>query len=344
VTSGEDAGSRAYRSSGVDLMAAAHAVDLIRDVADHAVTPNVISGVGGFAGLYLLPDGRILAAATDGVGTKLEVARLAGRFDTVGIDLVAMSANDVVCTGATPILFLDYLAVAKVVPEEVAAIVAGVAEGCRRANCALLGGETAEHPGTLEVGRFDLAGFCVGLAAEEELLDPANVRPGDAIVGLRSSGLHSNGFSLVRSSLAADASRLHGLVPALGRTLADELLEPTAIYVRTVIALRTEGLVRSAAHITGGGFPENIPRALPAGLGAEIDPTAWTPQPIFGLVADAAELHPRDLFPVLNMGIGMALVVPPDRADDAIQVGRASGDDPVTIGRVIDSPGVRFTG
>jgi phosphoribosylformylglycinamidine cyclo-ligase len=344
VTSGEDAGSRAYRSSGVDLTAAARAVDLIRNVADRATTPNVISGVGGFAGLYRLPDGHLLAAATDGVGTKLEVARLAGRLGTVGIDLVAMSANDVVCTGATPILFLDYLAVAKVVPEEVAAIVAGVAEGCRRAGCALLGGETAEHPGTHEAGRFDLAGFCVGLAAEEELLDPANVRPGDAIVGLRSSGLHSNGYSLVRTALLEDPARLHEQVPQLGRTLADELLEPTAIYVRTVVALRTEGLVRSAAHITGGGFPQNIPRALPASLGAEIDPTAWTPQPIFGLVADAAGLNATDLFPVLNMGIGMVLVVPPDRADDAIQVGRAFGHDLVTIGRVVDGPGVRFTG
>jgi phosphoribosylformylglycinamidine cyclo-ligase len=344
VTSGEHAGSRAYRSSGVDLLAAARAVDMIRHVADGATKPNVISGVGGFAGLYRLPDGRVLAAATDGVGTKLEVARLAGRLDTVGIDLVAMSANDVVCTGATPILFLDYLAVAKVVPEEVAAIVVGVAEGCRRAGCALLGGETAEHPGTLEAGRFDLAGFCVGLAAEEELLDPANVRSGDAIVGLRSSGLHSNGYSLVRATLLEDPARLDEHVPQLGRTLADELLEPTAIYVRTVADLRTEGLVSSAAHITGGGFPENIPRALPAGLGAEIDPTAWTPQPIFEFVGDAAGLNPRDLFPVLNMGIGMALVVPPDRADDAMQLARAFGDDAVTIGRVVDGPGVRFTG
>ena len=344
MTSGEDAGSRAYRSSGVDLMAAARAVELIRDVADLAVTPNVISGVGGFAGLYRLPDGRVLAAATDGVGTKLEVARLAGRLDTVGIDLVAMSANDVVCTGATPILFLDYLAVARVVPEEVAAIVVGVAEGCRRAGCALLGGETAEHPGTLEAGRFDLAGFCVGLASEGELLDSANVRAGDAIVGLRSSGLHANGYSLVRAALLEDPARLDEHVPQLGRTLADELLEPTAIYVRTLVALRAEGLVRSAAHITGGGFQENIPRALPVGLGAEIDPTAWTPQPIFGLVADAAGLNPRDLFAVLNMGIGMALVVPPERAGDAIRVARSFGDDPVTIGRVVDGPGVRFAG
>ena len=344
MTSGEDAGSRAYRSSGVDLMAAARAVDLIRDVADHAVTPNVISGIGGFAGLYRLPDGRVLAAATDGVGTKLEVARLAGRFDTVGIDLVAMSANDVVCTGATPILFLDYLAVAKVVPEEVAAIVAGVAEGCRRAGCALLGGETAEHPGTLEAGRFDLAGFCVGLAAEEELLDPANVRPGDAILGLRSSGLHANGFSLVRSTLLGDPTRLNEQLPQLGRTLADELLEPTALYVTTVLALHKQGLVTSAAHITGGGFQENIPRALPVDLGVEIDQTSWPPQPIFDLVADAAGLTPRDLFPVFNMGIGMALVVPSDRAGDAVDAARDLGNDAVIIGRVVDGPGVRFTG
>ncbi len=343
MSSDEDAGSRAYRSSGVDLLAAARAVDLIRDVAGEASARSVISGVGGFAGLYRLPGGHVLAAATDGVGTKLEVARVAGRLDTVGIDLVAMSANDVVCTGATPILFLDYLAVAKVVPEEVAAIVAGVAEGCRRADCALLGGETAEHPGTLEAGRFDLAGFCVGLANDDELLDPADVRAGDTIVGLRSSGLHANGFSLVRSTLLRDPARLHELVPKLGRTLAEELLEPTGIYVTTVLALRKEGLVTSAAHITGGGFPENIPRALPAGLGAELDPTAWTPQPIFELVADAAGLAPRDLFPVLNMGIGMALVVPPDRSVDAVQAARDLGQDAVVIGEVIGGPGVRFS-
>lgn len=344
MTSDEDAGSRAYRSSGVDLLAAARAVELIRDVAVEATTPNVVSGVGGFAGLYRLPDGSVLAAATDGVGTKLEVARLAGRLETVGIDLVAMSANDVVCTGATPILFLDYLAVARVVPEEVAAIVAGVAEGCRRAGCALLGGETAEHPGTLEAGRFDLAGFCVGLARPDELLDPASVRPGDAIVGLRSTGLHSNGFSLVRSALLSNPSRLHEYVPGLGRTLAEELLAPTAIYVGTVLGLRRAGLVTSAAHITGGGFQENLPRMLPAGLGAEIDPTAWIPQPIFGLVADAAGLSLRDLFPVLNMGIGMALVVPAAGARDAVQRARELGDDAAVIGRVVDGPGVRFTG
>jgi len=272
------------------------------------------------------------------------VARLAGRFDTVGIDLVAMSANDVVCTGAAPILFLDYLAVAKVVPEEVAAIVAGVAEGCRRADCALLGGETAEHPGTLEAGRFDLAGFCVGLAAEEELFDPGNVRPGDAILGLRSSGLHANGFSLVRSTLLGDPTRLNEHVPQLGRTLADELLEPTAIYVRTVVALRREGLVRAAAHITGGGFQENIPRALPAGLGAEIDPTSWIPQAIFELVADAAGLTAQDLFPILNMGIGMALVVASDRANNAVDAARDLGHEAVIIGQVVGGPGVRLIG
>jgi phosphoribosylformylglycinamidine cyclo-ligase len=345
VSEDENAGARAYRSAGVDLLAAARAVELIRDVARDANRPEVAAGVGGFAGLFRLDDGRYLAASSDGVGTKLEVARLAGRLDTVGIDLVAMSANDVVCTGAAPLLFLDYLAVQRVDPEEVAAIVSGVAEGCRRAGCALLGGETAEHPGTLDAGRFDLAGFCVGLASPRDLLVPSGVRPGDLVIGLRSSGLHANGFSLIRKVLLADPARLDEHVPALGRTLGEELLEPTVIYVRTVLELCRAGLVTSAAHITGGGFQENIPRALPAGLGASIDPSAWTPQPIFGLVAAAAGLHPRDLFPILNMGVGMTLVVSPERGEECLQAAReADRIEAAIIGEIVEGSGVRMTG
>ncbi len=345
MTNDEGAGARAYRSAGVNLEAAARAVGLISEVARNASRPEVSVGVGGFAGLFRLDDGRYLAAATDGVGTKLEVARLAGKLGTLGIDLVAMSANDVVCTGAAPILFLDYLAMAKIVPEEVAAIVAGVAEGCRRAGCALLGGETSEHPGTLAAGRFDLAGFCVGLAEEHELFDPSRARPGDVLIGLRSTGLHANGFSLVRKTLLDQPGDLTEHVPALGRTLAEELLEPTAVYVGAVLALRGEGLVTSAAHITGGGFQENIPRALPTGLAAVIDVSAWTPQPIFGLVAGAAGLRSLDLFPVLNMGVGMVLVVPRDRGEECLAGARDAGEtEAATIGEVVEGSGVRLAG
>jgi phosphoribosylformylglycinamidine cyclo-ligase len=325
----------------VDLQAASAAVALIRDIAASASRPEVVKGVGGFAGLFDLGDRRLLAAAADGVGTKLELARLAGKLDTVGIDLVAMCANDVVCTGAAPLFFLDYLAVGRVVPDEVAAIVAGVAEGCRRARCALLGGETAEHPGVLTEGQFDLAGFCVGLVEEDELLDPSKVRPGDLLIGFRSSGLHSNGYSLVRRALIEEAGSLDRHVAALGRTLGDELLEPTTIYVDPVLALCREGLALSAAHITGGGFHENVPRALPAGLGAVIDTRAWEPQQIFGLVAEASGVDQADLFGVLNMGIGMVVVVPRARVENAISVSKGRVDA-VVIGEVVAEPGLNL--
>jgi phosphoribosylaminoimidazole synthetase len=241
--------SDAYRRAGVDLDAAAEAVSLIRDLALGAPRPEVAEGVGGFAGLFRIGQGRLLAAATDGVGTKLEVARLARRTETIGIDLVAMCADDVVCTGAEPLFFLDYLAVGRLVPERVAAIVGGVAEGCRRAGCALLGGETAEHPGVMAEDAFDLAGFCVGVVDEASVLGPGRVREGDALVGLASSGLHANGYSLVRRALLEEGGyRLDDELPRLGRPLVDELLEPTAVYAPLVLALVRDGLVHAAAR------------------------------------------------------------------------------------------------
>ncbi|HEX2069400.1 MAG TPA: phosphoribosylformylglycinamidine cyclo-ligase, partial [Actinomycetota bacterium] len=318
MTDDWSAGQEAYRRSGVDLQAAARAVGLIEDVAGRASRPEVVGGVGGFAGLFKLGDGRLLAAATDGVGTKLEIARMLKKFDGIGIDCVAMCANDVACTGAEPLFFLDYLVVERLVPEDVAAIVAGVAEGCRRAGCALLGGETAEHPRLLPAGSFDLAGFCVGIVQDDALLRPHMMSEGDLIVGLRSSGVHSNGFSLIGKVLVPDVDSLRTHVAALGRTLGEELLEPTSVHVQPLLKLARQGLVRSAAHITGGGFEENIPRALPPDLGAVIDTSTWTPQPIFSLIAEAAELEPRQLFGVLNMGIGLVIVVPRGTEDDAI--------------------------
>ena len=343
MTSGQSGkgGEQAYRRSGVDLEAAAEAVERIRALAGSAQRPEVVSGVGGFAGLIDLGDGRLLAAATDGVGTKLEVARLVGKLDTVGIDLVAMSANDVLCTGAEPLFFLDYLAVARLVPEEVAAIVAGVAEGCRRAGCALLGGETAEHPGTMAAGQFDLAGFCVGVVERERVLRPERVRPGDALIGFASSGLHSNGFSLVRKVLLTGHRPLGQPLPELrGRSLAEELLQPTEIYARPLLALVRAGVARSAAHITGGGFVENVPRALPPGVGAVIDTSSWTPQPIFGFVAQAAGIEANDLFGVMNMGIGMVVVVEAGSEEQALEEAGIAGARAVEIGRAAEGTGL----
>jgi phosphoribosylformylglycinamidine cyclo-ligase len=329
--------SEAYRRAGVDLEAGAEAVRLIRRLT--ADDPNVIEGVGGFAGLYAIGDGRYLAAGTDGVGTKIEIARMTGRLDTIGIDLVAMCADDIVCTGAEPLFFLDYLAVGRVVPGRVAAIVAGVAEGCRRAGCALLGGETAEHPGVMEPDAFDLAGFCVGVVEEARRIGAHRVREGDALVGLPSSGLHSNGFSLVRSALLGDAG--YGLddeLPRLGRTLGDELLEPTRVYAPLVVDLVRARLLRAAVHVTGGGVPENVPRALPEGLGAEIDEAAWSVPPIFDLIRDASGATTRDMRATFNMGLGMVLVA--DR--DAVEEITARAPDANVVGSVVAGRGVRY--
>jgi phosphoribosylformylglycinamidine cyclo-ligase len=333
--------TEAYRRAGVDLEAAAEAVTLIRDLAADATRAEVTEGVGGFAGLFRIAEGRYLAAASDGVGTKLEIARMAGRLNTVGIDLVAMCADDVVCTGAEPLFFLDYLAVDRVVPIDVAAIVAGVAEGCRRAGCALLGGETAEHPGVMADGQFDLAGFCVGVVEERQMLGPHRVTEGDALIGLASSGLHSNGYSLVRRALLEDGGYdLDDELPRLGRSLADELLEPTSIYAPLVRSLAGDGLVHAAAHVTGGGLVENVPRALPEGLGATVDPGTWTVPPVFDLVAEAAGASRDDMFATFNMGVGMVLVVPDGTADEVVMRANVSETPAWRMGRVTAGAGV----
>jgi phosphoribosylformylglycinamidine cyclo-ligase len=330
--------SDAYRRAGVDTEAASKAVALIADLAARARRPEVADDVGGFAGLFRIGQGRVLAAATDGVGTKIEVARMTGRLDTVGIDLVAMCADDVVCTGAEPLFFLDYVAVGRVVPERVAEIVEGVAEGCRRAGCALLGGETAEHPGVMPDDQFDLAGFCVGVADESALLGPHRVREGDALIGLASSGLHSNGFSLVRNALL-DRFPLDATPPALDRPLAEELLEPCVIYAREVLELTRDGLINAAAHVTGGGLVENVPRALPPGLGATIRRGSWPEPAIFGLVQGASSASDADMFSTFNMGVGMVLVVAPDVVEEIV---RRSEDRAFAIGEVRAGAGLEL--
>jgi phosphoribosylformylglycinamidine cyclo-ligase len=330
----------AYRKAGVDLDAAARAVSLIRELAKGATRPEVLEGVGGFAGLFRIGEGRYLAAATDGIGTKLDVARMAGRLSTVGIDLVAMCADDVACTGAEPLFFLDYLATGNLVPAEAAAIVEGIAEGCRRAGCALLGGETAEHPGVMAERQLDLAGFCVGVVDDEGLIGPHRVREGDALVGLASTGLHANGFSLIRSALLAEGPQVLDAVPeGFDRSLADDLLEPSAIYAPLVVSLARAGLVHAAAHVTGGGLPENVPRALPGRFGAEIDLGSWPVPAIFELVRTAADVSDDDMFATFNLGVGMVLVVPPNRVDQVIARAAEAGVQAFGIGRVSGGTG-----
>ena len=330
--------SEAYRRAGVDVRTGDGAVELIRELAAGAARPELADGVGGFAGLFRIGDGRYLAAAADGVGTKLEIARMTGCFDTVGIDLVAMCADDVVCTGAEPLFFLDYLAVGRLDAERVRAIVSGVAEGCRRAGCALLGGETAEHPGVMAEDAFDLAGFCVGVVDEDMLLGPDRVAEGDAVVGLASSGLHANGYSLVRRALLDDSGfELDEVLPRIGRSLADELLEPTSIYAPLLLALARDDLVHAAAHVTGGGLEHNLARVLPAGLSAEIEWGSWPMPPVIELLGDVPGITEEDLRTTFNLGVGMALVVP---AGGATTLERRAGEADVrafSIGRVVDS-------
>jgi phosphoribosylformylglycinamidine cyclo-ligase len=330
-----------YAASGVSLDANERAVALIKGLAGRATRPEVRGDIGGFAGLFEIAPGRYLVAGTDGVGTKAEIARQAWKLDTVGIDLVGMCANDVVCTGAEPLFFLDYIAVGQLVPEEVAALVEGVAKGCKLARCALLGGETAEHPGVMEVGQFDLAGFCVGVVTDDELLGPQKVEEGDLLVGLESSGLHSNGFSLIRRVLLEDGPLSLDQVPfGLWRPLGNELLEPTRIYVPLMLELNRRGLLHAAAHITGGGLYENLPRALPGGLGAVVDTSTWEVPPIFQLVQQAAGATTDEMFHILNMGIGMVLVVPEGREEEVLTAAQSMEVRGHVMGRVVAGSGL----
>lgn len=335
-----------YRDAGVDVEAGRAFVKGIASLVESTRRPGVVGGIGGFGGVFE-PDLSAMArpqlvAGADGVGTKLRVAFAAGRHDTVGIDLVAMCANDVVVTGAEPLFFLDYFATGHLDAGVGEAVVAGVAEGCRRAGCALLGGETAEMPGSYPDGEYDLAGFCVGAVDADLRLDRGRAKAGDALVGVASSGLHSNGFSLVRRVLLDDAALALEVDPGgLGRTLAEELLEPTRIYVRDLLELVAVGLdVRGAAHITGGGLLENVPRMLPDGLGAHVDPSCWPEPPVFDLVRRVGSVPEDDMRATFNLGLGMVIVVHPEQAARAVE----ELGDAWVIGDVVDDPdhGVAF--
>ena len=305
------------------------------------MTDGVVSDIGGFGGLFA-PDlagmkQPVLVSGTDGVGTKLKLAFLSDRHHTVGIDCVAMCVNDIVCCGAKPLFFLDYIAVGKNVPERVAQIVSGVAEGCVQAGCALIGGETAEMPGFYPEDEYDLAGFSVGIADKERIPDIKAIQPGDVILALPSSGVHSNGFSLVRKVFGETIDFTAPVAELGGKTVGDALIEPTKIYVKPLLALFNAGLVKSAAHITGGGFYENIPRSLPKGIGAKIEEKALKILPIFDLIAKTGNIPQRDMFNTYNMGVGMSVVVSRENADRALSILKENGENAYLIGETVAS-------
>ena len=332
--------SDSYKAAGVDVTAGYKAVELMKAHVAKTMTSGVVSGLGGFGGLFELDlqgiQKPVLVSGTDGVGTKLKLAILQDKHDTVGIDCVAMCVNDVVCCGAKPLFFLDYVAVGKNIPEKVANIVSGVAEGCVQSGCALIGGETAEMPGFYPEDEYDLAGFTVGVVDKDKILDPAKVEAGDVIIGLASSGVHSNGFSLVREVFDVENADLGEYYDELGSTLGECLLTPTRIYVKSILALLDAVQVKSISHITGGGFYENIPRCLPDGKQAVIDRASVDVLPIFQLIAKKGGISERDMFNTFNMGVGMCVVVKKEDAAKAVEVLTACGEKAKVIGRVED--------
>ena len=331
--------SKPYAEAGVDITAGYEAVKRIKDHVARTVIPGVSSELGGFGGAFELMGYKepVLISGTDGVGTKLKLAFRMDKHDTIGIDCVAMCVNDVVCSGAAPIFFLDYIATGKLVPERVEQIVKGVADGCCESGCALVGGETAEMPGFYPENEYDLAGFAVGVVEKSALMSNDNVREGDAIIALPSSGVHSNGFSLVRKIFDVEGEELFEFVPELGKTLGEALLTPTKLYVRPVMAMRKAADVHSLAHITGGGFYENIPRAIPKGLSAKIDRASVRVLPIFDLIARRGGISERDMFNTFNMGVGMVATVPQEQVGLALDALRASGVEAYVVGKVVAS-------
>ena len=323
---GREPGSQGitYASAGVDIEAGDRAVDLFKPLATKATRPEVRGELGGFAGLFALRGGYrepVLAASTDGVGTQLAVAQAMDKHDTVGLDLVAMVVDDLVVCGAEPLFLQDYIAVGRTVPERLAAIVGGIAEGCVRAGCALLGGETAEHPGLMEPDHYDLSATGVGVVEADDVLGPERVKPGDVIIALGSSGLHSNGYSLARAVLLEiDRMPLGGHVEEFGRTLGEELLEPTVIYARDCLALAAETQVRTFCHVTGGGLAGNLQRVIPHGLVAEVDRGTWTPAPVFAMIAQRGRVDDEEMEKTFNMGVGMIAIVAPEDTDRALAI------------------------
>ena len=338
----EKSHSAAYAAAGVDITAGYKGVKLMSADVKRTHIPGVVSDIGGFGGLFELDttgiEKPVLVSGTDGVGTKLKLAFLMDKHDTVGIDCVAMCVNDIICCGAKPLFFLDYIACGKNIPERIASIVSGVAEGCVQSGAALIGGETAEMPGFYPVDEYDLAGFSVGVVDKSKILDPSTMKAGDVVIALPSSGVHSNGFSLVRKVFDVENSDIKSPREELGgKSIGETLLTPTKIYVKPVLALLEQVKVKGISHITGGGFYENIPRSIPDGLGAVIERNAVRVLPIFDLIAKEGNISERDMFNTFNMGVGMSIVVAREEAEKAVEILKANGEDAYVIGKIENS-------
>jgi len=333
--------SASYAAAGVNIEAGYEGVKLMKKHVERTFIDGVVSDIGGFGGLFR-PDMKgmeepVLVSGTDGVGTKQRIAQLMDRHDTVGIDCVAMCVNDIICCGAKPLFFLDYIAIGKNDPEKVATLVSGVAEGCVQAGCALIGGETAEHPGTMAADDYDLAGFSVGIVDRKKIIDNKAMRPGDVVIALASSGIHSNGYSLVRKVFDIEHADLGKDVPELGTTLGEALLMPTRIYVKSALAAIAAAKVRGISHITGGGFYENIPRSIPDGLCARVEKSKIIIPPVFTLLQKTGDIPERDMFNTYNMGVGMSIIVSPDTADAAMEALKAHGENAYIIGEIAEA-------
>jgi len=331
--------SASYAAAGVDITAGYEGVKLMQKHVKRTVIPGVVSGIGGFGGLFQ-PDisgmkEPVLVSGTDGVGTKIRIAQLLDKHDTIGTDCVAMCVNDIICCGAKPLFFLDYIAIGKNDPVKVADIVSGVAEGCVRSGCALIGGETAEHPGVMAADDYDLAGFSVGVVDKADIIDPESMREGDAIIALPSSGVHSNGFSLVRKVFDVEKGGLDVYYAELGMTLGEALLTPTELYVKPVLAAMKEARISAVSHITGGGFYENIPRCMPDGLCAKVNKAAIRTLPIFDMLQSVGNIPERDMFNTYNMGVGMAVIAAKEDCDKAVAAFKANGVDAYVLGEVV---------
>lgn len=333
--------SKSYEKAGVDVTAGYKAVELMKTHIARTMTAGAISGIGGFGGLFELDmtgiSKPVLVSGTDGVGTKIKIAFIMDKHDTVGIDCVAMCVNDIICCGAKPQFFLDYIACGKNYPEKIAQIVSGVAEGCVQAGCALIGGETAEHPGLMPLDEYDLAGFSVGVVDKDKILRPETQKAGDVLIAIKSSGVHSNGFSLVRKVFEVNEQNLAVHFDDLGTTLGECLLTPTRIYVKAILSLIDSVNVKAISHITGGGFYENIPRVLPAGISAKIERNAVQVLPIFDLIKRSGDIPERDMFNTFNMGVGMMVSVDKNDADKAVEVLKAAGEDAYILGELVES-------
>ena len=336
-----------YKLSGVDVQAGYKSIDLIKKHVALTSRDGVFSGIGGFAGLFSLAkykdlDEPILASGTDGVGTKLKIAFIMDKHDTIGIDCVAYSVNDIICTGAEPLFFLDYIACGKVLPEKIGSIVEGIAKGCKMANCALVGGETAEMPGFYPDDEYDLAGMAVGIVDKKNIIDGSKIVKGDVLIGIASSGLHSNGYSLVRKLLMPNVENVNNYVEELGKTLGEELISPTKIYVKTILELIANVEVKGICNITGGGFLENVPRMLPAGYKANVRLGSWNILPIFEYLRTIGNLDNIEMHNIFNMGIGMVVAVSSDNCDKAIEVLKGLGEDAYCIGEIVEDDGSNF--